>query len=68
MNIFEMATRKKIRFNSPQGDLSTEDLWDLPLSSKVNGKANLDDIAKDLHRLLFGELPLRHRAKRRLGI
>jgi hypothetical protein len=33
MNIFEQATRAKIRFSTPVGMLSVEDLWDLPLTS-----------------------------------
>lgn len=48
MNIFEIASRNKIRFDSPKGQLSVEDLWDLPLSSKT-GKANLDEIAVGLY-------------------
>lgn len=28
-NLFEMATRSKLRFSSTKGELSVEDLWDL---------------------------------------
>ena len=28
-NLFEMATRNKMRFSSTKGELSVEDLWDL---------------------------------------
>ena len=49
--MFEKATRRKLRFTSAAGLLSTEDLWDLPLTS-ATGKANLDDIAKALNRRL----------------
>jgi len=42
-NIFEQATKTKLRFNSTQGLLTTEDLWDLPLTSQR--KSNLNDIA-----------------------
>lgn len=49
--MFEQATRLKLRFDSPRGLLSVEDLWDLPLTS-ATGKPNLDDIAKALHRKL----------------
>lgn len=48
---FLKASRAKVRFDSPKGLLSMEDLWDLPLSSGT-GKANLDTIAMDLHRQL----------------
>ena len=48
-NIFERASRLKIRFDTPKGLLTAEDLWDLPLTSNV-GKANLDDVARALHR------------------
>jgi hypothetical protein len=42
-NIFELASRKKFRFESKVGLLSVEELWELPLSSKT--KANLDEVA-----------------------
>lgn len=51
MNIFEIASKNKFRFESPKGSLSVEDLWDLPLTS-ATGKANLDAIAVGL----FGQL------------
>lgn len=49
--VFEQATRAKLRFETNKGLLSVEDLWELPLTSQT-GKANLDDIAKGLHREL----------------
>jgi hypothetical protein len=49
--MFVKASRKKYRFQSPQGALTAEDLWDIPLTSTV-GKANLNDIAKVLNRTL----------------
>ena len=49
-NIFEQASRKKLRFATSQGLLSVDDLWDLPLTSK--GRANLDDIARSYSREL----------------
>ena len=45
--MFERASRKALRFNSPKGLLTVEDLWQLPLTSAKN--ANLDDIARGLH-------------------
>jgi hypothetical protein len=49
--MFEKASRLRIRFDSPKGLLSVEDVWQLPLSS-TTGRANLDDIAKDLNQLI----------------
>lgn len=45
--LFLTAARAKFRFPSNAGQLSAEDLWDLPLSGKG---ANLDDIARTLHK------------------
>ena len=46
-NIFEIASRKKIRFQS-SGNYAVEDLWDLPLKS--NSRASLDSIAIGLNK------------------
>ena len=43
-NIFEYATRAKLRFPSKAGDITTEDLWDLPLLSEKG--LCLDAVAK----------------------
>jgi hypothetical protein len=51
LTIFERATRQKMRFDTTVGLLSVEDLWSLPLSCDT-GKANLDDVARALHRHL----------------
>jgi hypothetical protein len=55
MELFERATRNKYRFESPQGLLSVEDLWDLPLASNKAGRANLDDIAQVLDKAIKSE-------------
>ena len=46
--MFLKASRLKLRFDSPKGQLTVEDLWDIPLTSNT-GKANLNDIARDLY-------------------
>lgn len=43
-DLFLKAVRNKFRFNTQRGLLSTEDLWDLPLTSRNNG-LSLDSIA-----------------------
>ncbi|MCX4239444.1 hypothetical protein [Paraliomyxa miuraensis] len=48
-NIFEQASRLRIRFESAKGLLTVEDLWVLPLTSD-KGKVNLDDIARGLNK------------------
>ncbi len=54
MDIFERAARTKLRFPSnlaPIGELTVEQLWDLPLTGKA-GRIDLDTLA----RATFGEL------------
>ena len=46
-NLFIRASRAKIRFQTAVGMLTTEDLWDLPLSAK--NKVDLDGIARNLY-------------------
>lgn len=48
--MFKEATRRKLRFNTMNGVLSVEDVWDLPLVSEK--KASLNKLAKDLNRAL----------------
>lgn len=54
MSLFEQASREKLRFGTPAGVLTPEDLWDIPLTSQT-GKANLDDIAKHLNRKISAD-------------
>ena len=44
MDIFEKASREKLRFPSTKGDLATEQLWDLPLTARTG--PSLDNVAK----------------------
>lgn len=44
-NVFEKASRAKLRFQTPRGNLSVEQLWDLPLDK---GEVNLYNLAQDL--------------------
>ena len=48
LNIFEIASREKYRFETSIGNLTVENLWDIPLSSPGN-KATLNSIAIDLY-------------------
>lgn len=50
MNIFEQATRNKIRFDSPRGQLSVEDMWGLPLTAKSG--MSLNDIGMTVQKKL----------------
>jgi len=50
MNIFEYATRNKLRFASSRGDLTVEQLWDVPLRS-TDG-FNLNAVAKNASKVL----------------
>ncbi len=52
MELFATASRLQLRFDTPQGQITTEDLWHLPLTSVRTGRANLDDIAVSLNKQL----------------
>ena len=49
-NIFEFATRQKLRFASVRGEITVESLWDVPLRARDD--FNLNSIAKAISRLL----------------
>lgn len=49
---YELAIRSKMRFPSSKGDLTLEQLWDLPLQAR-NG-ADLDTVAKTINAELKG--------------
>lgn len=44
-NVFEKASRAKLRFATARGNLSVEQLWDLPLDK---GEVNLYNMAQEL--------------------
>ena len=48
--MFEQASRLKLRFDTPRGCLSAEDLWDLPLTGTRS--VSLNEIAIALHHQL----------------
>ncbi len=49
-NVFEYATRTKLRFASTRGELTVEQLWDTPLRSRDD--FNLNAVAKSASRAL----------------
>jgi len=52
--MFEKASKQKLRFESTKGLLTTEDLWDLPLSSRSG--FDLDSVAKAVNQKLKAEV------------
>lgn len=44
VSMYEVCLRKKIRFDTPKGQLSLEQLWDVPLRSRDD--FNLNTVAK----------------------
>lgn len=50
INLFEFATRNKLRFDSTRGPLNVEMLWDVPLRSRDG--FDLDSIAKSANKAL----------------
>jgi hypothetical protein len=43
-NLFELASRNKFRFASTKGELTAEQLWDIPLTA--SNKVDLENIAQ----------------------
>jgi DNA gyrase/topoisomerase IV subunit A len=52
VDLFEIATRRKFRFASTRGQLSTEQLWDLPLTSTNSEGVTLDAVARTVNQSL----------------
>lgn len=50
-NIFEYATRNKVRFDTPYGLITTEDLWGIPLKYP-DQEFSLDTLAVELYNKL----------------
>jgi hypothetical protein len=48
--MFDIATRNKFRYDSARGELTTEQLWDMPLTS-TNG-FNLDAVARNIYNFI----------------
>lgn len=47
-NLFEYASRNKLRFTSVKGEITAEQLWDIPLRSRDD--FNLDAVAKNANK------------------
>ena len=52
MSLFEKASRQKLRFPSVVGNLTTEQLWDLPLQTSSDKRPSLKAIATELQKQL----------------
>lgn len=50
ISLFEYTTRNKLRFQSVKGELTIEQLWDVPLRSRDD--FNLNAVAKVAHKAL----------------
>ncbi len=54
VNVFMQATKMKLRFTTPQGEITTEQLWDLPLGSDNPDKACLQKLAIEMIAIIAG--------------
>lgn len=54
-DLYLEAAKLKLRFETPRGLLSVEDLFDLPLTTSPN-KLNLDDIARSIYKKIHNEV------------
>ncbi len=52
VELFEFASRKKLRFETRIGNLSAEDLWDLALTSDNPQAVSLDEVERGLNKAL----------------
>jgi hypothetical protein len=48
-SIYKKATRDKLRFPSSVGELTIEDLWELPLTTTKAGRPDLDTVARTVN-------------------
>jgi hypothetical protein len=51
INVFEYATRNKLRFKTAVGEISVEQLWDLPLRS-TSAQPSLDLVARTANKAI----------------
>jgi len=49
MNLFEIATRKALRFPSVKGELTVEQVWQLPLLNRGINTVDLDTVARTIN-------------------
>jgi hypothetical protein len=46
--MFAQATRLGLRFQTPNGQISVEDLWNLPISTSSANKASLESLGRSI--------------------
>jgi hypothetical protein len=49
MNLFEKATRKAYRFPTLKGEMTVEQLWQLPLTARGINTVDLDTVARTIN-------------------